>query len=195
MWFQGKYYVSLDTEFISNNLTRNGTLSYGLATEENSLYAVNSEADLSMSGLDPESRQWMLNNVWPHLPGGSPENFDFSDPNVMTFGKIASRVEEFFNGVMEEVGHDMDKVVVVALCGAQDMVRLHGLWDQNWASMPRVIPNWFRDIAEMRSRPHVRRDQMPARRNSEHHSLGDAIHQLDMVRYILESDPMNQEVF
>lgn len=195
MWFQGSYYVSLDTEFIANNLTSAGTLSIGLASEEHRAYAVNGSADTEMRGLDLESREWMLDNVWPLLPGGAPKDFDRSDSTVATPEGIAVLVEHFFSKVMEEVNHDMDKVVVVALSGAQDMVRLHGLWDHHWASMPRVIPTWFRDIADMRRRAHVRSEQLPARVTPEHHALLDAVHQLDQVRYILENDPANQEVF
>jgi hypothetical protein len=195
MWFQGSYYVSLDTEFISNNLTRTGTLSIGLATEEHRAYGVNGLADTEMRGLDPDSKEWMRANVWPHLPGGSPENFDRSNSAVATPEGLANLAENFFGKVMDEVNHDMDKVVVVALCGAQDMVRLHGLWDHNWAMMPRVIPNWFRDIADMRRRAHLSSDQLPVRKSGEHHALLDAVHQLDQVRFILENDPMNEEVF
>lgn len=195
MWFQGSYYVSLDTEFISNNLTRTGTLSIGLAVEGHSAYAVNAVADTTMAGLDPDSQQWMRDNVWPLLPGGTPEDFDLSDKTVATFEGIAVLVEYFFKKVMEEVNHDMDKVVVVAFSGAQDMVRLHGLWDQNWAAMPRVIPTWFRDISDMRRRAHIRSDQLPQRSTPEHHAEFDAMHQLDVVRYILENDPANQGEF
>jgi hypothetical protein len=189
MWLRGNYYVSLDTEFISCNLTRTGTLSIGLATEERGIYAVNADMDTTMAGLTPDSKEWMRKNVWPHLPGGSPEKFDRSDSNVMTFEAIGNLVEEFFTEVMEEVNHDMDRVVLFAHCGAQDMVRLHGLWNQDWSAMPPVIPNWFRDVKDMRLSSRLMFNQLPQQVNTPHHALCDAVHELDVVRFIIENDP------
>jgi hypothetical protein len=142
-----------------------------------------------MEGLSPNSKEWMRKNVWPHLPGGSPEKFDRSDSNVMTFEAIGNLVEDFFNEVMEEVQHDMDRVVLFAHCGAQDMVRLHGLWNQNWAVMPRVVPNWADDVKRMRLSANLRSDQLPPQLNTPHHALCDAVHELDNVRFIIENDP------
>jgi hypothetical protein len=189
MWLRGKYYVSLDTEFIAPNLSSTGTLSIGLATEEHSIYAVNADMDVTMEGLNADSKEWMRKNVWPHLPGGSPEKFDRSHSDVMAFKDIAVMVEEFFNEVMVEVGHDIDKVVLFAHCGAQDMVRLHGLWGQDWSAMPRVIPNWVDDVKRMRLAAHLRTDQLPEQVNTPHHALCDAVHELDAVRFIIENDP------
>jgi hypothetical protein len=190
MWLDGSYYVSLDTEFIAPNLTKTGLVSLGLATGDDRFYAVNRDMDTTMEGLNRESQQWMRKNVWPHLPGWSPEEFDRSHMEVMAYEEIAVNVEAFFDRVMVEVNDDIDKVVLFAHCGAQDLIRLRLLWNDDWSILPRSVPNWGDDVKRMRLAVHLRSEDLPEQDEAtRHHALLDAVHELSVVRFIVENDP------
>src|SRR5690606_39690523 len=69
-----------------------------------------------------------------------------------------------------------------AWCGAQDMVRLHGLWNHDWSIMPRVVPHSFTDIEELLFRYGINEDDLPEQNEStKHHALWDAHHDLEIV--------------
>lgn len=193
MWRNGKFYVSLDTEFIAPNLTKTGLVSLGLATESDRFYAVNYDMDTSMKDLNRESQAWMRQNVWPHLPGWSPEEFDRSHMEVMPYEDIATNVEAFFDRVLDEVRDDLDRVVLIAHCGAQDIIRLRLLWNDDWSILPRSIPNWGDDVKRLRLAANLRPEQLPQQpEETRHHALLDAVHELDVINFCLDRDPMNQ---
>lgn len=186
MWIGEKYYVSLDTEFIRNNLSERGTISYALATEDDAYYAVNFLADTTMYGLTPDQYTWMVANVWKHLPGGHPEEFDRNDPSVKMPEAIRDDVEAFFNRVLDRVEGDIDKVVLYAHCGVQDGVRLRLLWEDDWDILPRSVPNWIDDVKRMRLAAGMTSEDLPKLEvGRQHHALFDAVHELDVVRHIL----------
>lgn len=196
MWFNGKLYISLDTEFCKTDFSRTGTLSYGLAREGETFYAVNADMDESMSSLDVADRMWMHDHVWPHLPGGSPAKFDRDHPDVMPFDLIARKVEAFFDRAVDDAMGDIDKIVLFAHCGAQDLIRLRMLWNEDWSILPRSIPNWGDDVKRFRLKAGIRSEDLPEMPESDqHHALKDAVHDLGVVKYLLEADPMNQEIF
>ena len=193
MWRNGKFYVSLDTEFIAPNLTKTGLVSLGLATESDRFYAVNYDMDTSMKDLNRESQAWMRQNVWPHLPGWSPEEFDRSHMEVMPYESIATNVEAFFDRVLDEVRDDLDRVVLIAHCGAQDIIRLRLLWNDDWSILPRSIPNWGDDVKRLRLAANLRTEQLPQQpEETRHHALLDAVHELDVIDFCLANDPANQ---
>jgi len=195
MWRNGRFYVSLDTEFIAPDLTKRGLVSLGLATESDRFYAVNNDMDTTMSALNRESQTWMRKNVWPHLPGGTPENFDRSHMEVMPYEDIANNAEAFFDRVLEEVSHDIDRVVLIAHCGAQDIIRLRLLWNDDWSILPRSVPNWGDDLKRLRLAAHLRSEQLPEQpEETRHHALLDAVHQLKEIDFCLDKDPNQGEI-
>jgi hypothetical protein len=196
MWFNGKLYISLDTEFCKTDFSSTGTLSYALAREGETFYAVNGDMDEYMPSLELPDRMWMRDNVWPHLPGGSPEDFDRDHGDVMTFDRIARKTEAFFERAVAEAMDDIDRIVLIAHCGAQDLVRLRMLWNEDWSILPRCIPNWGDDVKRLRLAAHMASEALPEQpERDRHHALKDAVHDLGVIRMLLEADPANQEVF
>lgn len=187
----GLLYVSLDTEFLVNDLTEGGTISLALATEQETLYAVNADMDFNMAMRSP----WLVDNVVrPHIPltvEAAPgmtgvEFLDESHADVKSFRQIAADVEGFFDRALGLVNYDPDQVRVVARCGAQDMVRLHTLWGNDWSLMPPVIPQFFDDVRRMELDSGLPYTSLPVQPEHEkHHALHDAVHELRVIDHIL----------
>lgn len=177
--------VWLDTEFIRNNLTVNGLLSIGLTSESGKeYYAVNRNMDTAMYGLDFTSRQWMLDNVWPHFPGGNPDEFDTGHQDVRHPGVIRKEIGEYFKSLCPSGDADEDLMLYVN-CGAQDVVRLHTLWENDWGVMPRWIPKYADDMARIRRTSVLKKEALPKQLSSEaHHALLDARHEKASFQFL-----------
>lgn len=157
--------VDLDCEFLPGDLSRRGLLSIGLsAGPGRTYYAVNAE----METAAVLRRSWMRENVWPHLPLTAEGALNRSHPDVKSYHQIRDEVAAFF----AELGED---VTLWTYCGAQDVVRLHSLWGNDWSVMPDSVPQWADDLARLR------RDAggapLPAHTGRQHHALDDAEHQ------------------
>jgi hypothetical protein len=162
--------IGLDCEFIPNNLTHSGLLTLSLVDDMGyKLYLVNTEADNETAYSLPFLREAVI----PHIDAGT------GDPVYAGLVGMRERVQAFF----ELVPRYQSKVY--AWCGAQDMVRLHGLWVHDWNFMPRSIPHSFTDIEELLFRYGISEDELPEQHEStKHHALWDAYHDLEIVRYI-----------
>src|SRR5690606_4996615 len=128
--------IGFDCEFIPNDLTNAGLLSMAFYDDMgNRLYMINSEADKPIAKRIPFLREVVM----PHIERGT------GDP--MYSGPVGMRmaVLDFLNL------HNpaLFRPKLYAWCGAQDMVRLHGLWNHDWSIMPRVVPHSFTDIEEL----------------------------------------------
>jgi hypothetical protein len=169
--------IGFDFEFLPNNLTGNGWLTAGFADNfGQTLYMVNENADWGTAETIP----WMVQNVLPHIEEARPAEY------VNTF-QARQRIQYF----MEMNSPDAYRPTLYAWCGAQDMVRLHGMWDHDWSEMPKTIPHSFVDIEELlRAYGYKDEDLPPQPDHQKHHALHDAEHDLDIVGFILDRRPM-----
>jgi hypothetical protein len=177
-------HVYLDTEFMRDDLTYRGLVSIALTDDDgNDYYAVNH----NMGDVAVRDDDWMRENVWPYLPRtvtnykirGEIEHLDRNHPDVRFYGEIADQVAAYFTDTKATTTY------LYARNGAQDVVRLHGLWDHDWGVMPKTIPRWFIDIhalIEQAGNP----DGIPEMESGAHHPLEDARHNRT-VRHFLEA--------
>lgn len=157
--------VDLDCEFLPGDLTPAGLVSIGLtAGPGRSLYAVNAEMDFAEVLGNP----FMREHVWPHLPLTADGFLIYNHPDVCSHAEIRQRVEAFFT----ELGED---TTLWVYCGAQDVVRLHTLWGNDWSVMPETIPQWADDLARLRRL--AGGAKLPPHTGRPHHALDDAEHQ------------------
>lgn len=171
----GIRHVYLDTEFMRNDLTYAGLVSIALTDDDgNDYYAVNADLDEQAVRGD----EWMRENVWPYLPLLDDENVDFGHSDVRHHVDIRDEIATYFADTKATTTY------LYARNGAQDAVRLHGLWNQDWGVMPKPIPRWFIDIhalIEQAGNPDV-----PEMDSGAHHPLEDARHNRT-VRHYLEA--------
>ncbi|WP_404949104.1 3'-5' exoribonuclease [Streptomyces sp. ARC14] len=164
--------VDLDCEFLPGDLTPFGLVSIGLtAGPGRSLYAVNADMDVA----EVLSQPFMREHVWPHLPLTPDGALISSHPDVLSYTEIRQRVEAFF----AELGED---VTLWVYCGAQDVIRLHTLWGNDWSVMPETIPQWADDLARLRRL--AGGVKLPPHTGRPHHALDDAEHQRRARAYL-----------
>jgi len=183
-------YLVIDTEFNRVNLSPRGLMSIALVTPYASYYAVNRHMDTSMRGLDEQSCNWMLENVWPHLPGGHPNKFssNWMHPDVKPYATIRREVDAFLRAACP-TGIAKDDIELVANCGAQDVVRLHTLLSHNDFSkfgpwVPQGADDMYR-IKRAAYRRGVKKEELPVQDPQKaHHALHDAEYELSVVEYI-----------
>ncbi|MGW0562845.1 hypothetical protein ACWDZ4_20055 [Streptomyces sp. NPDC003016] len=157
--------VDLDCEFLPDDLTPHGLVSLGLtAGPGRSLYVVNADMDVAAV----RRVQFQREHVWPHLPLTADGALDRSHPHVLGYAEIRRRVEAFF----AELGED---VTLWVNCGAQDVIRLHTLWRNDWSVMPDTIPEWADDLERLRRL--AGGVKLPPHTGRHHHALDDAEHQ------------------
>jgi hypothetical protein len=111
---------------------------------------------------------WMRENVWPYLPRHDDENVDFHHPDVRLYKIIRDEVAAYFDNTTADVTY------LYANHGAQDIVRLHGLWDHDWTVMPDTVPRWFTDIKGLIAAAGIPADSIPEQPANAHHPLDDA---------------------
>jgi len=164
--------LGFDFEFLPNNLTNTGWLSAGFADNFGQrLYVVNEDADWEAAKEIP----WMVDNVLVHIEEALPSEY-------VTTAQARERIQFF----LEMQDPQRYNTTLYAWCGAQDMVRLHGMWDHNWAVMPRTIPHSFVDIEEMLKAGGFGDEDVPQQvDHHKHHALHDAEHDLDIVEFLL----------
>lgn len=172
--------VYLDCEFVREDLTATGLMSIGLTSNGHSYYAVNS----AMKTETIRTSEWMMERVWPHIPTMSRFVLDRSHADVRDYGTIRRQVSNFFE-VVSGTGNAMEDIRLMAWCGGQDIVRLHGLWNHDWSVMPRWIPRYLHDIQEDIVDLGIREEDLPEQDPlTQHHALYDAQHDEALYRFI-----------
>lgn len=167
-------HVYLDTEFLRNDLTQRGLVSLALTDDDNTdYYAVNWEMDGDAVHEDP----WMRDNVWPYLPLGADDDVDWKHPDVRHYSTISDQVAAYFANTTAT------ETRLYARNGAQDIVRLHGLWDHDWSVMPEAIPRWFTDVYQLITAA-GNPDGIPEESANAHHPLEDARHNRAVRQYL-----------
>jgi hypothetical protein len=182
----------LDCEFIRNDFRPQGLISLGIECDGETYYAVNAEADMSLASLDEEARQWVRDNVFPHLPICEDGRLDLTHPDVKPYATIRDEVDTFYKNATG--GKKASKTLrLIADHGPQDVVRLHTLWDNDWGVIPVWIPKKVDyDLGTLEddllaSRPSfmaspVMPEQNP---NERHHALRDAQHDRAMHEFLM----------
>jgi hypothetical protein len=175
--------VHIDCEFVPNDLSTKGLLSMGLVDDWGaSLYVVNRDADWEQAARNDFIRQHVL----PYLPVEYlderwPERTRLidSNPDVFSYSAIAKRVDEYFQQ------GDPAQTVLYAWYGAQDVVRLHQLWNSDWHGlMPSYIPKWHHDLRSMCDLYDIPVSDLPKQIGGSHHARADARHNMTIKRYI-----------
>jgi hypothetical protein len=183
----------LDCEFDPRDMSLDGLLSLGVTDDDgHDYYAVNGDANLD--GL--LDHVFIVENVLPYLPvtvhrgtaatghgvrglvvrwwrrlRRTPDSvisidWDPSHPHfqyVRPAKEIAAALERYFAA---EVPPEL-----IAKYGAQDICRLHSLWNNDWQVMPRFIPRYFTDLQVLADQLGV---ELPEQTNTAHHALDDA---------------------
>lgn len=167
-------HVYIDTEFLRNDLTERGLVSLALTDDQGvDYYAINWEMDAeSVHGDD-----WMRENVWPFLPHAGDGDVDWKHPDVRHYGDIREQVAAYFADTTAT------ETRLYARNGAQDAVRLHGLWGHDWTIMPEQIPRWFTDIYQLITAA-GNPDGIPEKSPHAHHPLEDARHNRAVRQYL-----------
>ena len=164
--------VYLDTEFLPADPTLRGFVSIGLTDDQgHGYYAVNRGMDVAALLAVP----WMVDNVWSSLPTSGRE-LDYAHHDVHSATAIASGVADYFAATNAEVTH------LWAWYGAQDICRLHSLWDNDWSRMPGQIPQWFNELETLRWQ--AGNPEMPEQPSGLHNALEDARHNRTMHRFL-----------
>jgi hypothetical protein len=171
--------VSIDTEFVPPVLGPRGLVSLAVTDGHDELYLINADTDFQ-TVLDWK-HPWMIDNVVRHLPLTADGWLDRKHPQVVPYEEIQRACADFF-------GRDKDRrPKVVANCGTQDVVRLHGLWDHDWSEMPRGVPHSFTDVNELQADLGISDEELPYRDPSGcHHALMDARHELAVYRFLTQ---------
>ena len=180
--------VYLDCEFLPNVGELYGLLSIGLVDDKgNTLYKVNRNAYWNTARNITFHRE----NTLPHIPlvdsAGGGYFIDRTAPEGATPGQIQIEVAKFFEG------YDRHETCVYAWCGAQDLYRLHSLWNHDWVDMPDTIPHWFYDLEAIMQEHDIPKTILPAQDEAtRHHALYDAIHDEAvhhaMMEYLVNKD-------
>jgi len=176
--------VYLDTEFLPADPSLSGFVSIGLTDDDGAeYYAVNRDFDMKAFKKIP----FMMDHVWPSLPKphGDRRNFgkwprlDVTDRAVKTIPQIAQDVADYFADTHATTTH------LWAWYGAQDMCRLHSLWDNDWDRMPRQIPQFFHELETLRWQ--AGNPPMPEQPSGLHNALADARHNRTMHHFLLDA--------
>lgn len=176
-------YVYLDCEFVRDDLSATGLISIGITSNGYSYYAVNS----GMKTAPIMASEWMVENVWPHIPSTRRFILDRSHPDVRGYSTIRQEVSDFFESV-SLTGNATDDIKLVAYCGGQDIVRLHGLWNHDWSVMPPHIPRYLHDIQEDIVDAGIHEGDLPQQDpGTLHHALFDAEHDEVLHRFLEEN--------
>lgn len=188
-----------DTEFLEDGSTIE-LISIGIVCEDGrEYYAINADIDEDRIKRD----QWLLNNVWVHLPlrgferkpatvAGKieqiidcPGRLDRKDSRVKPKWVIANEVRDFIVGDLRGRGDAVPEgelPVLWAYYGAYDHVALCQLWGP-MIRHPRFLPMYTHDLKQEMDRLHVPNDALPQQSN-EHDALADARWNMGVLRYL-----------
>lgn len=161
-----------DTEFLDDGRTIE-LISIGIVCEDGrEYYAVNSDMDAERVTND----QWMLENVWRHLPldGNHPGRLDVTDSRVKPKSVIANEVREF---LLSSAAPEL-----WAYFAAYDHVALAQLWGR-LIDLPTGIPKYSHDLRQEMDRLGVASSAVPKPPNA-HDALADARWNLEMLQMI-----------
>lgn len=172
--------VYLDCEFLPADSATSGLVSLGLTDDQGvEFYAVNGDVDVEAL----IANEWMMANVWPSLPTvrddsaiGGGLDLSYRDRTVHFIPAIRAGVAQYFADT------DATETRLWAWYGAQDMCRLHSLWDNDWSVMPEQIPRWFNELETLRWQ--AGGPEMPEQPGGLHNALADAQHNRVMHQFL-----------
>ncbi|MDX3283066.1 3'-5' exonuclease family protein [Streptomyces scabiei] len=168
--------VYLDCEFLPADLDISGLVSIGLTDDQGAdYYAVHADMDQAALHAIP----WMVENVWPHLPldqEPGADGLDYDDPAMQSIRDMRAGVAQYFADT------DATETRLWAWYGAQDMCRLHSLWDNDWSVMPDQVPRWFNELETLRWQ--AGGPEMPEQPGGLHNALADARHNRAMHQFL-----------
>lgn len=190
--------VGLDMEFLPKDLTPTGLISLGMAYDTPggdriTYYAVNGAMDTRALHTG-ENAEWMVENVWKHLPASGRVQLDTSHPDVKDYGTLRTEVVAFLRQAACAVNPEnpsRDDLQFVVNCGAQDMVRLQTLACANtFADMPPWIPFAADDVYRLKRKAYrlgLDKADLPViHEDAAHHALYDAEYELSVFEHIKE---------
>jgi hypothetical protein len=166
--------VYLDCEFLPADPTPRGLVAIGLTDDQGvEFYAVNRGMDVAALLAVP----WMVDNVWTSLPTAD-NDLDYAHHDVHSTTAMRSGIAAYFANTDAETTH------LWVWYGAQDICRLHSLWDNNWSAMPDQIPRWFNELETLRWQ--AGGPEMPEQPAGLHNALADARHNRMMHHFLLD---------
>lgn len=170
--------VYTDCEFLPADVSTGGLVSIGITDDQGrDYYAVNYDMDVEAVLAVP----WMVENVWPSLPLNEFGKLDLTSPYVKPLWEIRADIAAYFEDTTA------DATRLYAYYGAQDIVRLHSLWDGNWGVMPKAVPRSFVDLREMAV--DAGEPRMPKQAHGAHNALEDARHNRTMHQFLINPAP------
>jgi hypothetical protein len=170
--------VTLDCEFVPNRLDPDGLVAIGMTDGTNHFYGIN--ADMDIFAVLAWKRPWMVDNVVRHFPVASNGRLNTDHADVYSYAALRTNVEAFF-----AIGGDRDDQILYMRSGAQDMLRVHTLWDNDWSEMPDCIPHDFEDIKHVIRRSGVDKTTLPQiDPDKAHHAFHDAEHEMVLLKHL-----------
>lgn len=150
-------FVYIDAEFTPDLHVPGGLVSLALHSERGSVYMVNAEANREAFCAS----DFCLEHIWPKLPLRSDGELNLGADEVMSYSAIHEMTDRYFFELTD--GEDYrQRVGVVADHGTQDMQRIHSLFRNDWAAMPKWIPRRpFLDLATLEDLAGVKDGAMP----------------------------------
>ncbi len=176
-----------DCEFLRDDQTNNGTISFALYDENGEgYYAVNADMDEDRI-LNEQSPlcQWLRDHVWPHLPLTPDGRLDRSHPDVKSIDQIRTEIAGYFAA--------RPAARLYAYFGAQDTNRIHALWQHDWHdAMPESVPRYCTDIMGVAEDAGITPEDIddgffPPQDTTTHHALNDAQYNRVMHEFILRA--------
>jgi hypothetical protein len=162
-----------DTEFVEDGRTIE-LISIGIVCEDGrEYYAVNSDMDVERVTND----QWLLENVWRHLPLDDSGQLDVTDTRVKPKSVIANEVRDFLLSSADPGAPEL-----WAYFAAYDHVALAQLWGK-LIDLPKGIPKYTHDLRQEMDRLWVASSAVPKPPNA-HDALADARWNLEMLQAI-----------
>lgn len=153
-----------DCEFIRTDMSNRGLIAVGLTDREgHDYYAVNAQMDYAAVQADPFLRA----EVWPKLPRTAALALDRSHQDVKPVTQIRDEIAAYFSAG--------PTARLWAYYGADDMIRIRGLWQHKWDEIPPAVPRRVRELADDVEDYDI---AVPLQDTPQHHALNDARHGL-----------------
>lgn len=153
-----------DCEFVRTDMSNRGLIAVGLTDREGrDYYAVNAQMDYAAVQADPFLRE----EVWPKLPRTPTLALDRAHPDVKPLTQIRAEIAAYFTSG--------PSARLWAYYGADDMIRIRGLWHHKWDEIPPAVPRRVRELADDVEDYGI---TVPVQDTPQHHALNDARHNL-----------------